>query len=135
MDLALLDTDILSEVLKQRNPIVVRRAADYLIQYGAIAFSIVSRYEIVRGLKEKNATTLLPRFDTICQHSLLLPADDAVFERAADLWVEARRRGHPVADADLLIAATALLYKRSLATGNTAHFAWIAGLALEDWRA
>lgn len=134
MDATLLDTDMLSEALKQRNAITIQRVADYLAQHHALCFSIVSRYEIRRGLKEKNATALVPRFEIICQRSLVLPADDAVFDRATDLWVEARRGGHPLGDADLLIAATALVSQRTLVTGNTAHFAWIAGLKLEDWR-
>jgi len=134
MDPALLDTDILSEVLKQRSPQVVQRAADYLQQFGALSFSVVSRYEVLRGLKEKIATALLPRFTTICQRSLVIPADDAVFDRAADLWVEARGGGHSAGDADLLIAATALVHGRSLISGNANHFAWIAGLKLDDWR-
>jgi tRNA(fMet)-specific endonuclease VapC len=95
MNSALLDTDILSEILKQR---------------------------------------LLTRFATFCNHSLALPVTDAIFARAADLWVLARRGGHPHGDADLLIAATALEHGRVLATGNTAHFAWILGLTIEDWR-
>jgi hypothetical protein len=41
---------------------------------------------------------------------------------------------HPHADADVLIAATALEHGRVLVTGNTAHFSWIPGLAIEDWR-
>lgn len=37
MDAALLDTDTLNEVLKGRNPTVVRYAADYLQQHGQFA--------------------------------------------------------------------------------------------------
>ena len=33
-----------------------------------------------------------------------------------------------------LIAATALETGRVLVTGNTAHFAWISGLSLANWR-
>ena len=42
-------------------------------------------------------------------------------------WVPIRRRR-------LIIAATALETGRVLVTGNTAHYAWISGLTLEDWR-
>jgi tRNA(fMet)-specific endonuclease VapC len=134
MDAALLDTDILSEVLKQRNTTVVGKAADYLQDHGQFAFSIFTRFEIVRGHKEKGATRLLGRFELFCQHSLVLPVTDAIFARAEDLWVLARKGGHPHGDADLIIAATALEHGRVLVTGNTAHFSWIPGLRLEDWR-
>jgi predicted nucleic acid-binding protein len=33
-----------------------------------------------------------------------------------------------------IIAATALETGRTLVTGNIAHFDWIPGLALADWR-
>src|SRR5205823_4671808 len=55
MPLCLLDTDSLSEVLKQKHPVVVQKASAYLAQYQQFAFSSVTRYEIVRGLKAKKA--------------------------------------------------------------------------------
>jgi tRNA(fMet)-specific endonuclease VapC len=132
---SLLDTDILSEVLKQKNPTVVQRASAYLQLHQQFAFSAVTRYEVVRGLKDKALAQQLGQFVTFCQHSLIFAITDAVLDRAADLWVVARRAGRPRNDADLIIAATALEHGRALVTGNTAHFTWIAGLVVEDWRA
>lgn len=134
MHLALLDTDTLSEVLKQRNTTVARHAAAYLQAHGQFAFSAFTRFEILRGYKESNATRQLPRFAAFCAHSLILPITDPIIERAADLWVMARQRGYPHGDADVLIAATALEHSREFVTGNTAHFVWIPGLSLVDWR-
>ena len=54
---ALLDTDTLSEVMKGRDPQVQRRARQYLASYGCFTFSIITRYEILRGLKAKGATS------------------------------------------------------------------------------
>jgi tRNA(fMet)-specific endonuclease VapC len=134
MPAAILDTDILSEVFKQRNRAVTTHAASYLQAHGEFAFSAFTRFEIERGLKEKLATTLLARFANFCQHSLILHVDHEVLTRAADLWVLARRGGHAHADADLIIAATALEQGSNLVTGNTKHFAWVPHLQLEDWR-
>jgi tRNA(fMet)-specific endonuclease VapC len=134
MPLCLLDTDTLSEVLKQKHPVVVQKASAYLQQYQEFAFSAVARYEVVRGLKAKNATRQLQRFAAFCRHSLIFAISDAILDRAADLWVMAGQGGLPRNDADLIIAATALEHRRTLVTGNTAHFSWISGLAVEDWR-
>ena len=134
MDSALLDTDILSEILKLRDPTVRQRALDYSRAHGQLAFSSMTRYEILRGLREQNATTQLTRFGVFCQYAIVIAVTDAVFDRAADLWVAGRRGGHPHDDADLIIAATALEHGRVLVTGNTTHFAWIPGLRLDDWR-
>lgn len=54
--LVLLDTDILSELLKQ-HPLVLQRARGYLGEHDRLAFSIITRYELVRGLKAKGAST------------------------------------------------------------------------------
>lgn len=132
--LALLDTDTVSEIFKRKNPTVRKRAAAYLRQHGQFAFSAITRYEAVRGLRRKKATTQLPRFQAFCQHSLIFAISDDILDRAADLWVIAYHGGHPKNDADIIIAATALENGRVLVTGNTAHFAWIPSLLLEDWR-
>ena len=134
MDEALLDSDILSELLKQRNAVVRKKGAEYLRAHGQFAFSAFTRFEIGRGHKEKGATTLIARFDVFCTHSLILPVTDAVFELAGNLWVLARCGGYAHNDADLIIAAPALDARRTLVSGNTQHFAWIPGLVLDNWR-
>ena len=134
MDEALLDTDILNEVLKQKNAQVVRRAADYLAQHQQLAVSSITWYEVLRGLVEKNASMQLAQFTAFSRNTLLLPVTDDILERAAHLWVDGRKQGLAPKDADLIIAATALTYGRTLVTGNTAHFSWIKGLTLSNWR-
>jgi tRNA(fMet)-specific endonuclease VapC len=134
MDAALLDTDILSEVLKRRDALVIKNASNYLRSYGSFTFSIFTRFELARGLKEMKATRQLARFESFCRHLSVLPLTAFVFDRAADLWAMARQNGHPHGDADILIAATALERQLTLATGNQAHFAWVPGLKYVDWR-
>ncbi len=91
-------------------------------------------YEVLRGLKAKQATRQLATFTTFCNHSIVYPLSDAILERASDLWLEGETGGHPHRDADLIIAATALEHGRVLVTGNTRDFVWIPGLTVEDWR-
>jgi predicted nucleic acid-binding protein len=134
MSLCLLDTDILTEIFKRRNRPVAEHARAYLLRYRQLAFSAMTRFEIVRGLRHKQASGLSTRFDGLAAQSLILPISDEVLDRAADLWVEARTKGRSHRDADLIIAATALLNDRILVTGNTAHFDWVPGLRIENWR-
>ena len=49
MQAALLDTDTLNEVLKQKNANVVLHATNYLKQHGQFAISSMTRYELLRG--------------------------------------------------------------------------------------
>jgi len=46
---ALLDTDTLSAVMR-RNEAVLRQLNEYLAVHGSLSFSIITRYEILRGL-------------------------------------------------------------------------------------
>jgi len=78
--------------------------------------------------------SLIVRFETFCRNSLILPVLDEILDSAADLWVSARKRGLAPKDADLVIAATALHHSRALVTGNTAHFVWMPGLSVQNWR-
>lgn len=134
MSISLIDTDILSEVLKQKNPLVLARAAAYLLANQKFTFSAITRYEILRGLKAKAATRQIGQFAAFCQQSEILALDDSIFNRAADLWATTHAAGRPKKDADLLIAATALEHGLTLVTGNAGDFSWIAGLNLDDWR-
>ncbi len=130
----LLDTDILSEIVKLRDVVVVRRALAYTRQVGLLTFSAFTRYEVLRGFKRRRASTQLARFHVFCDESQVLPVTDAIWNRASDLWSEARNSGRSCEDADLVIAATAIEHQLTLVTGNTDHFSWIPGLTLDDWR-
>jgi predicted nucleic acid-binding protein len=134
MDFALIDTDILSEVLKSKNKRVVDRAGQYLQEHGRFAFSAITFYELTRGLLAAHATRQLSNFLTLVATSDVHPVSISVLERAARLWAEAYAAGNPRNDADLIIAATALESGRSLISGNIAHFSWISGLQVVDWR-
>lgn len=130
----LLDTDTLSEIFKQKNPVVSARANAYLKTCGAFTISIVTWYEVVRGLRAVNAVTKLKRFELFTSHSVILPASTRTFDIAADLWAADRARRQSTFDADLLIAATAIEHGMMLVTGNTPHFQWISQLVIDDWQ-
>lgn len=129
----LLDTDILSELLKQ-HPLVVQRVRTYLADHERLAFSIITRYELLRGLKAKHAQTQEAAFNLLCHASLILPLTDQVVERAATLYGDLYRQGALLPDADLLIAATALEAQRTLVTNNLAHFQRVPTLVIETWK-
>ena len=134
MDAALLDTDILTEFFKGQNSVVRGHADAYLQAHGQFAISAFTHYEIVRGLRFKDASNKLKAFDALCQGVQIFSVTGEVLNRAADLWVIGRKGGHSHRDADLIIAATALEHERTLVTGNTAHFQWISSPQQVFWR-
>ncbi len=47
MPRSLLDTDTLSQIMKGRNAVVMRKANQYLTHYGLFTFSLITRFEIL----------------------------------------------------------------------------------------
>lgn len=62
---AIIDTDILS-LLMRKNPQAVMRAQEYLAEHQQFTISIITQYEIMRGLKAKGAQTQLLAFNRFC---------------------------------------------------------------------
>ena len=134
MDPALIDTDTLSEVMKGRDPQVREKARQYLAIHGRFNFSIITRYEILRGLKVKQAIQQIAAFEARCGQSNVLPLTDEIIDLAAGLNADLYTRGQLISDADILVAATGLIHRLPVVTENTAHFNRIPGLRVESWR-
>jgi tRNA(fMet)-specific endonuclease VapC len=130
---SLLDTDTLSEFMKGRNPHIVIMGSLYLQQYGHFTFSVVTLYEILRGLKAKRAFVQMTKFLRLCQQSHVLPITIEITQRAADIYDDLRQKGQPISDADIFIAATALEYGLVLVTNNLSHFQRIPSLIVMSW--
>jgi tRNA(fMet)-specific endonuclease VapC len=131
---ALIDTNILSALMRRR-PAALARAQGYLTAHGRFTFSILTRYEILRGLKARGATRQLAAFEAVCGASEILPLTDAIIERAADVYADLYRRGALIDDADVLIAATALEHGLVMVTDNEDHFLRIPSLRVDNWLA
>lgn len=134
MDPSLLDTDTLSEVMKGVDTNVQDNARQYLRAFGHFTFSLITRYEILRGLKARRATRQIARFEQRCQQSVVLPITDEIIIQAADLYALLHQEGKLISDADILIAATALKHNLVMVTENVDHFRRIPGLRIESWR-
>ncbi len=127
-----LDTDILSAIIKKK-PKALSNARNYLKTYGRFTISIITRYEILRGLKAKNATRQITNFNLLCSKMSILPLNDEIIVKAADLYADLLKRGKVIGDADILIAATAIIHDCKISTNNTNHFERIPALELENW--
>jgi tRNA(fMet)-specific endonuclease VapC len=134
MEPSLLDTDTLSEIMKGMNQGVQDHARRYLSTFGQFTFSLMTRYEILRGLKARRATRQIERFERRCQGSVILPLTDEIIVQAADLYALLYQRGQLISDADILIAATAMTHNLVMVTENVNHFRRFPGLTIESWR-
>lgn len=132
--LALLDSDTLSEIMKGRDQRVLQNAGGYLREHSSFRFSIITRYEILRGLHAKAASRQMAAFLRQCQASIVYPMTEEIIDRAAEIYGALHQRGRLILDADILIAATALVHDLLLVTGNEDHFQRIPRLRFVNWR-
>ncbi len=128
----LFDTDALSEPLKKKPTrgyvqwlAAVPRAEQYTsaVAVGELfkgAFRSTHSERHLKNIEDR----LLPRLT-------VLPYDTAAAREYG--WIRARleEKGQLLPDADLQIAATAILHDLALVTGNVKHFERIEGLRLE----
>lgn len=128
----LLDSDTLSFYMKHY-PKVVNVAQDYLQQYQFFTFSVITRFEILRGMKARGATTGITKFDYLCSQNEVVELNDKIIVLAADIYADLYKRGLLIMDADILIAATALENNLPIVTNNENHFNRITGLQILNW--
>ena len=128
----LIDTDTLSLFL--RNQLKVMSAAEqYLKFHAGFTFSVVTHFEILRGLKVKAAQKQILKFGLICAESNELNLTSGVIERAAEIYAQLYKQGNIIGDADILIAATAMENGLTVVTNNVSHFERINGLQVINW--
>jgi tRNA(fMet)-specific endonuclease VapC len=132
LDTALLDTDVFSALMRQQ-PQVVARAQEYLSTHERLTISIITQYEILRGLKSRGASAQLATFEELCDSIEIVELSGSVVARAAEIYADLHRRGEVIGDADILIAATAIEHDLILVSNNQAHFSRIVGIRLENW--
>lgn len=126
----LLDTDVLVRHFRG-HPQVASRMEEYQQHHAEFDLSVISYYELERGAETNpRKYQLWRRFIGLCH---IIELDQAVADTAAQIYKTLAPRGDLIADADLLIAATALTHGLMLVTHNTQHFSRVTGLQIEDW--
>ena len=128
----LIDTDILSMFFRN-NRNVVFHFRNYLKQYEKINISIITYYEILSGLKYKDALKQLDLFLEFAKYNNVLSLSKESVVISANLYANLRRTGRLIDDIDILIAGVALSNNLSLVTHNEEHFRRIDGLEIIDW--
>jgi tRNA(fMet)-specific endonuclease VapC len=138
MDKALLDTDMLSEVLKGRHPQVVARAETYLAHYSVLTVSVVSVMEVVSGLQRMARWEQLEQFLQALGEIEVLPLEMKSAVLAGRIDGDLGRVGQRIGRADPMVAAQAIVHGLVLVTGNVRHYARVVELGyplrIVNWR-
>lgn len=132
MKASLVDTNILSMFFRG-HPQVVAQFQAYLAEYDTISLSMITYYEIVSGLRHRDAQKQLDQFLEFSSQNTILPLTQEAADVAANLYADLRKKGQPIDDIDLLIAGTAMANGLVVVTQNRKHSDRIMGLEVEDW--
>jgi tRNA(fMet)-specific endonuclease VapC len=102
-----------------------------------VAFAAITASELIHGVHRAESSARRKRRAEFVERLLetvpVLPFDLGVARTHAALWADLSRAGTPIGVHDLLIAATALTYRMSVATRNERDFRRVEGLNLEKW--
>ncbi len=127
----LLDTNICIYLINRRPPQVLQR----LQGFGPddLALSAITGAELLFGVAKSGSQR---NHDALAKFLLpfpMLPFDEAAMRAYGPLRAGLQARGQPIGSMDTLIAAHALALDAVLVTHNTAEFARVPGLQVEDW--
>ena len=138
MDKILLDTDIFSEILKQKHEKVVARAEQYHSYFGFYTITTITVLEIIKGFHKVGRENHIARFLSAISGTEILTLNIKSAELAGRIYADLERTGQPIGRADPMIAAIALENNLVLSTGNISHYQRIQSkgydLILDNWK-
>jgi tRNA(fMet)-specific endonuclease VapC len=98
------------------------------------AISSICELEVLYGIAIARSERLARAYRDILKNRFpVLPVDSRVAEAYAGIQAASMAQGKARPCFDLLIAATALVYRLRVATCNPRDFMGISGLEVEDW--
>lgn len=135
---SLLDTDILSEIIKRANPRIIAKANTYLNQFDKYTISVITVMEIVEGWQKRKQEERLQQFLTIVSSQEILSFDFTEAVLAGKIYADLETTGKRIGYPDCMIAAIAIRHNLTLVTGNLSHYQRIQDLdyllRLDNWR-
>ncbi|MEC4885483.1 MAG: PIN domain-containing protein [Scytonema sp. PMC 1070.18] len=128
----LLGTNILTAILK-KNKKVTNQIEEVGFLGQEIFISCIAYYESKRGLIYANATRQLFELNEVCRKYKVLFLDNIeIIEKACEIHTDLKKKGTPIQEADILIAATAIT-RGLILVSNDSDMVRVAGLSLENW--
>ncbi len=127
----LLDTDILSDLIRHPQGMVASRLAS--AGEDTVCTSIVVAAELRFGAQKSGSRKLADRIDLILSALDVLPLEPPADRHYAEIRQALAREGIPIGPNDLLIAAHALALGLTVVTANMREFSRVPGLQVEGW--
>lgn len=127
----LLDTNILSDLIRHPQGAVARRIAE--IGEHEIATSVIVAAELRFGAARKGSPRLTAQMQAVLRLLPVLALEPDADIHYAALRADLERRGLPIGGNDMLIAAHAMALGAVLVTDNLREFGRAQGLVVENW--
>jgi tRNA(fMet)-specific endonuclease VapC len=128
----LFDTDTISAVLRPRPDLTIARRLAAIPPNEQFT-SVITLGELLFGALRRGRADLLERIEAIAESVPVLPFHEPAARTYAEMRAELERRGTPLAEPDLRIAAIAQSFNLVLVTGNERHFRRVPALVVENW--
>jgi tRNA(fMet)-specific endonuclease VapC len=130
----LLDTNILSEVIKKRpNPNLLSQLSSRPVH--TLYTSMICLMELRYGsaLRDDFDRFWAKIVGNVISQIQVIPLGPKEGLIAGDLLARLRKKGQTIGLEDILISATAISHDLVLVSGNTRHFSKIEELVMENW--
>jgi tRNA(fMet)-specific endonuclease VapC len=128
----LLDTNIVTYILK-KNINVNSRLRQATRSGQEVFISCITYYEVKRGLISINAARQLADFNQFCiDYDILFLDNIEIIEQACKIHADLKIKGTPIQDADVLIAATAII-RGLILVSHDSDLLRVEGLSLVNW--
>ncbi|MFN3662231.1 type II toxin-antitoxin system VapC family toxin [Yoonia sp.] len=131
MSLYMLDTNIVSDLLRNPEGSAAKRIAD--VGADAICVSIITAAELRYGCAKKGSAKLLAHVEAILESVQVLAFDVPADAEYGGIRAALEAAGKTIGPNDLLIAAHACAAGAILVTDNTGEFSRVRGLRVEHW--
>jgi len=127
----MLDTNIVSNMIRNPGGEVVRRIADVGEQ--GLSVSVIVAAELRYGVAKSGSPRLSKLVEGILSRLVIVPYDVPADGHYGSIRAELEAAGTPIGQNDLFIAAHAVTLGLPLVTDNVGEFSRVHGLKVENW--
>jgi tRNA(fMet)-specific endonuclease VapC len=127
-----LDTNICIYIIKKQPPSVFERFES--LPLGSLSMSLVTFGELEYGaMRSNNSEKALNILDELINYIPVLPMGTDVAKHYADIRADLAKKGTPIGNNDLWIAAHTRSLDHTLVSNNIKEFERVEDLQLENW--
>jgi tRNA(fMet)-specific endonuclease VapC len=127
----LLDTNIVSHLIRQPQGVVAQRIAD--VGESNVLTSVVVACELRYGAAKRGSRRLTRQVEAVLGALTIRPLESDIDRTYASIRVALEKKGTPIGAHDMLIAAHARILGAVFVTDNLAEFKRVPALKVENW--